>query len=309
MIRKLFLRQFVTITVFLFSSCTLAVNTHSNTYSKVYAFGDSFSDTGNVYMASGFQLPPASSYYEGRYSDGPIWGEYLVSSLGLPEEEFISFAWGGALTGGTALNPYDLPGVKGMSAQLDDYLDSTAVDPEALYVIWAGTNDFIVAFIPPQADSISVAEEAINNIKQAVEKLRTRGATHIAVINIPNLGKIPGTQSGGTDISSWFSDASKYFNRQLSKKFEDDSVYYVDVFNLFENLMNKPNVYPKMIFNVTDYCYERYFLIPPSEPPSSSSPCYDGRNPYLFWDGIHMTTVAHELISDLIFDTIRFQKK
>lgn len=58
-------------------------------FSNVFFFGDSLSDTGNGYTASGGTFPP-SPYQDGRFSDGPLWVEYLASGLGLPA---ASDAW------------------------------------------------------------------------------------------------------------------------------------------------------------------------------------------------------------------------
>ena len=46
----------------------------------IVAFGDSLSDTGNTFLAAG--IPPAP-YYQGHYSNGPIWLEYLAGRLGV----------------------------------------------------------------------------------------------------------------------------------------------------------------------------------------------------------------------------------
>jgi hypothetical protein len=65
-------------------------------FSKIYAFGDSLSDPGNIYNATSFVqwfdgllgleipvLPPSPPYFEGRYSNGPNWVDYLAEDLGI----------------------------------------------------------------------------------------------------------------------------------------------------------------------------------------------------------------------------------
>ncbi len=42
----------------------------AHAYDALYAFGDSLIDTGN-------NPAPAGVYYEGRFSNGPLWVEYL----------------------------------------------------------------------------------------------------------------------------------------------------------------------------------------------------------------------------------------
>ncbi len=72
-----------------------AASTSNSPFSKLYVFGDSLSDPGNIYNSTtfvqpfdwllGFDIPviPPSPYYEGRYSNGPIWADYLAEDLGL----------------------------------------------------------------------------------------------------------------------------------------------------------------------------------------------------------------------------------
>lgn len=41
-------------------------------FGAIYAFGDSLSDTGNAYVASGRTIPQSPPYAPGRFSNGPI---------------------------------------------------------------------------------------------------------------------------------------------------------------------------------------------------------------------------------------------
>ena len=64
-------------------------------FTKLVVFGDSLSDTGNVFAVTHGAVPPSAAYYAGRFSNGPVWPEYLAASLSLPLE---NFAYGGAQT-------------------------------------------------------------------------------------------------------------------------------------------------------------------------------------------------------------------
>jgi hypothetical protein len=71
-------------------------------YTALYAFGDSLSDVGNAYIASGLKVP-ISPYDAGRFSNGPIWLEDLATKLHLaPVMPSLAggtdFAFGGAQT-------------------------------------------------------------------------------------------------------------------------------------------------------------------------------------------------------------------
>src|SRR5258705_12872089 len=51
-------------------------------YIALFAFGDSLSDAGNVFLATG-GFEPAPPYVGGHFSNGPTWGEDLSLLLGL----------------------------------------------------------------------------------------------------------------------------------------------------------------------------------------------------------------------------------
>ena len=69
---------------------------HAGAYSNVFVYGDSLSDTGNIYTVSMHTIPQSPPYYNGRFSNGPLAVEYLANSIHSP---LTSFAWGGATTG------------------------------------------------------------------------------------------------------------------------------------------------------------------------------------------------------------------
>ena len=87
------------------AACCLALATTASlaqfpTYSNLYAFGDSYCDVGNIYLAT-HGLEPAAPYYQGRFSNGPIWLDHVAGFLGLPfkpalEPGGTDYAFGGA---------------------------------------------------------------------------------------------------------------------------------------------------------------------------------------------------------------------
>jgi phospholipase/lecithinase/hemolysin len=52
------------------------------TFEELYIFGDSLSDPGNLFDFSGGIFPPPP-YFEGRFSNGPVWSEYFADLLDL----------------------------------------------------------------------------------------------------------------------------------------------------------------------------------------------------------------------------------
>ena len=87
---------------------SLAAPAQAVDYSGLFAFGDSLSDTGNLLTLTGTQ--PVAPYSNGRFSNGPVWVQDLSTSLGLgPVTPSLlggnDYAYGGAQTGLTAVNP------------------------------------------------------------------------------------------------------------------------------------------------------------------------------------------------------------
>ena len=51
--------------------------------SSLVVFGDSYSDHGNTYRSSHSTYPFSPAYWDGRFSNGPVWVEYLARHFGL----------------------------------------------------------------------------------------------------------------------------------------------------------------------------------------------------------------------------------
>ena len=65
---------------------------------KIVVFGDSLSDNGNLYEYLKHQLPLSPPYFEGRFTNGPVWIEDLIESY-YPtnsNDHLLDYAYGGA---------------------------------------------------------------------------------------------------------------------------------------------------------------------------------------------------------------------
>ncbi|PSF35689.1 hypothetical protein C7H19_15745 [Aphanothece hegewaldii CCALA 016] len=283
---------------FLTLSILLPIQAQASSFSGLYAFGDSLTDTGNLFNLTG---QPPSPYFNGRVSNGPVWVEYLADKLNLSIQPSTSngtnFAFAGATTG--MANTLDVPQFPGLQQEVFGYLDflttnSLTADPNALYTVWAGANDYLPTdsqiFVPYTEPTTTV-----NNLASVVGALANAGAKNILVVNLPDLGEIPRTNM--TSDANRLNNLTQAHNTLLSQTLDnlplspDVDISILDVNTLFDTILANPANYN--FTNVTDNCFDRVAQTLCSNP-----------NEYLFWDDLHPTTAAHQLIGNLAAQTL-----
>lgn len=188
----------------------------------MFVFGDSLSDTGNLSVVTGGASPGvAQPYFNGRFSNGPLWVEGLASGLGLAGEAASFFAGGnnyafaGARTGAVGSPPGVLAqaaGLWGAGYAPWGLSAHPLADPNALYVVVGGGNDMRDARSVVGGNSASrqaAAAAAVNNLATTIGYLASVGAKNVLVANLPDLGYTPeaillGLQGASSDASVWF---------------------------------------------------------------------------------------------------------
>ena len=105
-------------------------------YSDLVIFGDSLSDVGNVWIYLG-HTEPLPPYWEGRYSNGPLWVEDLAAPLNVPVPTPY-LAGGTDCAVGGATTDANFPNVLYVVNLYLGQVPGGQVDPHALYVVWAG---------------------------------------------------------------------------------------------------------------------------------------------------------------------------
>jgi phospholipase/lecithinase/hemolysin len=176
----------------------LPVGATTLNFDELVIFGDSISDVNNFYNLSGgaegsFLQPPF--YAQGRFSNGPIWVEYLAQDLNLTPETIDNFALGGSTSSSTNIG---FPGIPaGLEQQIDLYtalLLGQPANPSALYTLWAGSNDYFLRLndLPtrPQ-EQRALVEATVGNLSDALTTLASLGAGNILVPNLADLSDTP----------------------------------------------------------------------------------------------------------------------
>ncbi len=251
---------------------------------ELVVFGDSLSDTGNVFRTTGGLYPPNPPYFQGRYSNGRVWVEYLAAKLKLDAAQIVNFAYGGATTGSN-----QIVGVPGLTAQVQSFTSlQKQANPDALYVIWAGANDYL--------QGVSDPNQPIANISSAVKELVEIGAKRLLIANLPDLGNLPATRNHTAvsmlhALTQCHNQALDKMLEQLHRQSGDKlQVIKLDTYSLYQQAANQPAHFG--FTNVTGTCL------------SSQTSCKTP-DKFLFWDEIHPTAAAHRYLGKTAFAAVK----
>ena len=313
----------------------------TNLFTGLTVFGDSLADSGNLFnLTDAFfppgtpAIPPSPPYAENN-SNGPIWIDNLGESLGLSPTlatdllldptiiptQGINFAFSGALSSDVHILDDDLPlladFLPGFQDQIDAFTALSATlpaDPNALYVIWVGANDYNEAFFNPSSLPVSSPDELPNfvtdNILDGLTQLNTLGAQEFLVVNLPPIGEAPFADfldnQTGQDISSILNQLTAAHNNLLSTKLDlfsqnqpDANIISLDINTLFLEVLANPDEFG--LVNVTDSCLTNF------QPGFQFDGICDNPNEFLFWDDVHPTTATYQAVSDFALATIHAQ--
>jgi len=277
-------------------------------YSRIYAFGDSLSDAGNDYVASGGLIPTGFIYSDGRFSNGPVWVQDLAKDLGLPALEpslngGTDFAYGGAETGQEPLHtvlPIDLP------AQLAALLVQVPhPSANALYTLSIGANDLLDA-IPVYAtnptEALSDIQTAIGNEVAFIGGLAADGARNFVILNVPNLGVTP--EEAG--IKATAQKLSALYDKDLAASLhtlgaqDHLHIHLVNTYALIDQAVKDPGKFG--LTNVTTPVWTGNFENPLSGTLNATGAA---QNTYLFFDHLHPTETGHAAIATLALTDLK----
>ena len=271
----------------IFTSISLGSNVMSaatSTYDAIYVFGDSYCDVGNIFIATG-GAEPAAPYYNGRFSNGPIWIEHVAGGLGLPMAPALAGGTDYAFGGAFATAPQTIPGggtIPSVPQQVALYLSQHGgkADPKALYVIEGGGNDILDA-TGGSADALGF--QIATALAESELLLRRAGARHFVVPNLFNVGLIPAGQANATFDLAAVMAANKYLNDFLALEdlLEGVHILRLDVFSLIQSLETDPTHYG--FTNVTAPCL-------------TTTICSDPDHTF-FWDTHHPTEFGQDMFA------------
>jgi phospholipase/lecithinase/hemolysin len=241
---------------------------------------------------AGLLAPPN---VDGRACNGPVVVEYAAESLGVP---LSNYAVGGATTGTLnviallapgAFEAAETTGVLNQLAKFEESLVHGRADKRAVYIVWAGSNDLLLASVNPAVfPAPALVDQAIANIDYTVNRLAELGARKILVA----------TRTTRPDLYSEDNINGVLFNSALRVEVEalqnslKANVQIFEAFDYVTDMMYNPEDYG--FTNTTDLCFDA--------PECNSDP--EVAAGYVAWDAPHKTTRVHEILSEIMVDQI-----
>lgn len=212
-------------------------------FSQIVVFGDSSSDTGNLHP---WARVPNAPYWNGRFSNGPVWVDYL--SAFLANTPVRNWSYGGAKTSYRLFAP-DLPSWlrsvvrNSMAGSVDNYIERFFEEDlpdrqtmrSTLFIVWAGGNNYVEKGknspclseqAPPSCARRADIERAIymdtpraivNDLYSSLQKLCDQGAGTILVPPGPRIYLTPWARRH--DIVAISKRAHQLFRRLKTEMF------------------------------------------------------------------------------------------
>lgn len=272
------------------------------TFGAIYAFGDSLSDAGNVYLATG-GTDPGAPYFNGQFSNGPTWIQDLSVRLGLgPLAPSLAggtdYAFGGATTGNASTEFAAVPDLNQQVGLFASTLAGGAAPSSALYSVWIGGNDLFSILNGGvagacAADPIGCAQAAAQSEATAISTLVGMGASHFLVPLQADLGSTPGLLAQGPIVAGAATALTEAYNAALVADLAGLAaapgidLTLLDTLSLEGGLIANPAAWG--LTDVTDSCYVG--------PETGGGTVCANPDQYLYWDQVHPTAAVHALIA------------
>lgn len=284
----------------LFLAITTTTHASQPSFDAIYVFGDSYSDVGNISLASGGTVP-GPLYYNGRFSNGPIWIDHLAGTYGVTVTPSLAGGTDYAFGGAEVTAPVPVPGssqsIPSVPQQVELYLQqhNGKADPKALYIVTGGGNDIVNA--PAGTSPQQLGSEIAFGLGGSIELLERAGARHFLVPNLFDLGKLPVAQLNG--IASFATATTLVVNQQLNFWLQIEAfapqtrIYRSDGYAFMQGVFADNSHFG--FTDLTDPC-----LVTTPSPSRCNLP-----DLYFFWDTYHPTLFGHSMLATLNIQAIQ----
>ncbi len=273
-----------------------APTARADTFTSLTVFGDSLSDTGNLFAATLGTTPESPPYFDGRFSNGPIWADILAEDFDAKGLESQNFAYGGARALPEADLLPDLPEQLGLFA----LTGSPDLGSRPIASLLFGANDIFGAIGTPELDAVAMA--AANAVADAAVALSGFGFGDFLIFNLPDLGATPRYNLFAPDAAPAATAATLSFNATLEGRVDalrdtGINVIDIDLFAFIDDMIADPAA-----FGVTDTTLPCLFPNAAAaeffvQPVLCEVAAQTGR---AFFDGVHPNVVIHAQVAGIV---------
>ena len=264
-------------------------------YDNLYVFGDSYCDVGNLFLATS-GAEPTAPYYDGRFSNGPLWVDHVAGFLGVPLTPYLLHGTDYAFAGAWVTEAVPIPGgsIPSVPEQVKIYLGQHGgkADPNALYILEGGGNDILGTTMgSPDALGYQIAV----GIATSELLLRQAGARHFVIPNLFDVALLPAAAGNTTFAAEASVATNKYEDEFLrfEEAFEGILIMRMDVFSLLGAVVTDPSHFG--FTNITVPCL-------------TTTVCSDPDHTF-FWDTHHPTEFGHAFFAVTLENALANQHK
>ena len=278
-------------------------NAMTTTPSNLIAFGDSLSDMGNG-KNSILNVPDVPPYWQGRFSNGQVWLEYMSNAYGLTTTigsgtaAGDNRAFGGSQTGAG----YSYVLLPNVGTQISNYLANvqTTIPSTAVVSLWSGGNDFLYG----TANANTIA----TNMESHIRQLEGAGADEFIIPNLPPLESTPEVMSRTQSQQNNIASEVVLYNQKLATLVSDlrtelgITIHSIDAWSIFNDILqNKESL---GLSNVQDAACSGGVSLLPLPICSSGDTVASNVDEYLFFDKAHPTRVMHRFIGRYAVESV-----
>lgn len=267
---------------------------------RLVTFGDSLTDSGNIYNLTNQVAPwPGSGYFPGSFSDGPSWNLLASKSL---NASLWDFAHGSATTNNSLVKADNVPLTNRTSPDVFEQVvmyrnrlinSSSSVD-ETVHALWIGANNHFRTYadgiLPSESDIEAWVDSTLSNAKAIVSTAETfnstfAGRVRLVVFSMYPLEHAPSMHSYLPSSTNYLKIAAlvQLHNSLLRSKLTSiqAETSFLDVYSLLLS--------PSSNFNQSTL----------EQPCIRSDSCKSGsKQGWLWWDEWHLMAHANEVIAD-----------
>ncbi|MEY0473789.1 SGNH/GDSL hydrolase family protein [Providencia huaxiensis] len=266
-------------------------------FDSVTVIGDSLSDSeGRMHKKSCGLLTNANQYYNGRFTNGFTWPEFLT----MPNT-MQSYSSKGKVTltnkseGGSTCAPYfksTLHPQFAILSNIEKQARHLKFDDKSLGIIFIGANDYMTY----SKENVDVV---ISSQEKTIKKMIKNGTKNILVMGLPDLSQTPAIKTSSPKKQQKIQNLSIEHNNKLQtiinllKLNKNININYFNVNNVMKNITNVVGDINKNspgAYNIEDAFTDGY-IRQDNTAPLEIDPHY------VFIDDVHPTQEVHQIIA------------